>query len=107
MRRPTPRRFRLASLGLVAAGALLAIGLSPEFALSVLPALALVVALILGAFPGAELIDWLRECRSRPTGRRRPVDTPRQRCAPYVRPAGRAMAFALAMRPPPAAAARA
>jgi len=107
MRRLTPRHISAALLCVLVGAALLVADVSPEFALSAVPALALAAALIFGAFPGAELIDRLRERRSMPTRRRAAAAAPRLRPAAYVRPVGRAMAFALAMRPPPAVAARA
>jgi hypothetical protein len=102
MVRPSPRQIRLALLCALAGAALLMADVSPAFALSVVPVLALVAALIAGAFPGEELIERLRERRAMPAPSRRPVAAPRSRPPAYVRPVGRAAAFALAMRPPPA-----
>jgi hypothetical protein len=107
MPRPTPRQTRLALLGALLVVALSVADVSPAFALSIVPVLALVGALIVGAFPGEELIDRLRERRAVPVRHRRALRVARMRRDVYVRPVGRAAAFALAMRPPPAAAARA
>jgi hypothetical protein len=107
MRRPSPRQTRFALLSALVLVALLVADVSPAFALSIVPVLALVGALIAGAFPGEELIDRLRERRAVPVRHRRTPRVARMRRAVYVRPVGRAAAFALAMRPPPATAARA
>jgi len=107
MRRPTSRLTRLLILCALAAAALLLATASPGFALSLVPLFALAAALVVGIFPGEELIERLRERRSM---QRRTVRAPvatRVRPVLYVRPTGRALAFALAMRPPPAAAVRA
>ncbi|WP_445149691.1 hypothetical protein [Baekduia sp. Peel2402] len=104
MRRLTPRQTRFALLcALVGVGLAIA-DVSPTFALSVVPVLGLVAALIAGAFPGERLIERLRERRSMPRPRRAILRAVRPRPAAYVRPVGRAAAFALAMRPPPAVA---
>ncbi|MDO9357315.1 MAG: hypothetical protein Q7T55_26695 [Solirubrobacteraceae bacterium] len=94
---------RAAALAFVVAVALLA-ALTPLGALMLSPALALVAAIGLGLFPGDELILRVRRrlLRRRAHGLvlRSGRPTPRRRAVP----AGLALAFALAMRPPPAAA---
>lgn len=107
MRRPAPRLIRFALLCALAAVSFLLIAASPALALGAVPVIAIFGALVAGAFPGEELIDRLRERRAVPAPRRRGGSTVRTRRAVYVRPVGRAATFALAMRPPPAAAARA
>jgi hypothetical protein len=105
MRRPTPRQIRFALLGALVFVALLTADVAPAVALSIVPLLGLVAALIVGAFPGEELIDRLRERRTeRPRHRRGTAAAPRPLLTVFVRPVGRAAAFALAMRPPPAGA---
>jgi hypothetical protein len=107
MRRPAPRQIRFALLSALLVVALVAADVSPAFALSLVPVLGLVAALVAGAFPGEALIDRLRERRAVPARPRRAPRVARMRRPDHVRPVGRAAAFALAMRPPPAAAARA
>jgi hypothetical protein len=87
-------------LALAASAALLAI-VEPAFALSAVPGLALVAALVCGAFPGERILARWRERRARTVRVRRPPAAPRPRPTGYVRPVGCAAAFALAMRPPP------
>lgn len=101
MGRMTPRRTRIALLLALAAAALLLALVSPTFALSVLPVLALAAALLAGTFPGEDLLERWRERRAAPVPARRPTAVARLRSATYVRPVGRAATFALAMRPPP------
>jgi hypothetical protein len=71
----------------------------PGLALTMAPALILLAALACGFRPGEALIVRLTE-----RGRRaapRATSMPRPRLALVVRPAGRLLASALAMRPPP------
>ena len=91
----------------LAVTALLLATVAPAFALAVAPVLVLVAALISGTFPGEDLIDRIREQRSVRPSSRRCGRAPRPRAVAYVRPAGRLLAFALAMRPPPALSPRA
>ena len=105
--RSTPPLTRLALLGVVVGCALLLAAVSPAFALSVAPVLALLAALIAGTFPGEDLMQRIRERRSLPVKRRRLAGAPSPPVAVFVRPTGRRLAFALAMRPPPGAPARA
>jgi hypothetical protein len=87
-------------LALLGAGVVV-IAVSPEFALVLAPVFALLTALVLGMFPGEDLLERIRTRRC-PQPRRRPTNaTPRRRTLP-VRRVGRAVAFALAVRPPPA-----
>jgi len=86
----------LALLGLVAA-------LSPSVALLLAPALVLFAALVLEVFPGERTLVRARARRLRRQVVRAPRSLPRPVVATLVRPAGRTLAFALAMRPPPAA----
>ncbi len=103
MRRLAPRLTRFALLLTLALVALLLIALSPALALGAVPVLAIFGALIAGTFPGEELLERLRERRAAPIARRRGGAAVTPRRAVYVRPVGRAAAFALAMRPPPVA----
>jgi hypothetical protein len=107
MVRLTPRQTRFALLSALVVVALSMADVSPAFALSVVPVLGLVAALIAGAFPGEALIERLRERRAMPVRGRRVSRSAPLRAPVYVRPVGRAAAFALAMRPPPVAAVRA
>jgi hypothetical protein len=71
----------------------------PGLALTMAPALLLLALLTCGLRPGEALIDRLR-AQARPPARRA-ASHPRPRLALVVRPAGRLLASALAMRPPP------
>ena len=65
------------------------------------PAVALGIVLLAGLFPGEAAIERLRDARSTP--RMRGPSTIRRPSSPaIVRRVGRLMAFALAIRPPPA-----
>ena len=81
----------------------LAIGaLSVTVAMIAAPAFALFFVLSLGFFPGEELIVKARELGSRPREWSRPVLLPVPVLPVAFRPVGLKMAFALAVRPPPA-----
>jgi hypothetical protein len=96
MPRRTARSF-VAMLVLV----LLAGTVDPGLALAFAPAVLLLALLTVGVRPGERLIARLR---ARVTHRRaRAGSSPRPRLPLLVRPAGRAFATALAMRPPPRA----
>ena len=71
----------------------------PGLALTMAPALMLLAALANGFRPGEALIARLTD-RRRNTAQRA-TSAPRPRLALVVRPAGRQLASALAMRPPP------
>jgi hypothetical protein len=75
--------------------------LAPGFAAAFAPLLVLVALLLAGRFPGERIIERLAQRRR---GRRypRPVSVSSRRPVPVVRRVGRAVAFALAVRPPPA-----
>lgn len=82
----------------------LAVLVSPLVALTMAPALLLFAVLLRGHLPGEELIERLRG-RRRPERSRRVVgEVAPPRLVLVVRAAGRALAVALAMRPPPRAA---
>ena len=85
----------LLALGVVGAGIA-----DPGLALSLAPALLLLALLARGIRPGERLIDRWRE-RFSVRKHARAVSMPRPRLAVVVRPAGRLLASALAMRPPP------
>ena len=85
---------------LVVLGVLLSGIADPELILALAPALLLLGLLASGVRPGERLIGRLAARRTRAV--RAPVSLPRPRLALVVRPAGRALATALAMRPPPA-----
>jgi hypothetical protein len=88
----------LAALGL-------AVVESPHVALLLAPALLLLLVLVVGVFPGEEAIARPRARRATARRSRAPGRTPAPVLPDVVRPAGLALAFALAMRPPPAVAA--
>ncbi len=95
----TPGRW---AARIVAVAALVVVaGASVHIALLLSPALLLAFALINGMFPGERVIERLR---ARYEARRiRPVASPSRPQTPLLaRRTGRLMAFALAMRPPPA-----
>lgn len=93
-----PRRTVLAFAGMFVLVAL-AGAFDPGLALTFGPALLMLALFTLGVRPGESLIERLLERRVvRPA---RAVSAPRPRLALVVRPAGRLLASALAMRPPP------
>lgn len=75
-----------------------------RLALELVPVFAVFAALAFGRFPGEQFIERLRRTPGRRP--RRPVLASRIYRAPFVRRVGRAAAFALSMRPPPAAVAQ-
>lgn len=79
---------------------LFAAALSVGVALTLAPALLLLAVLLLGHMPGEELLDRLRRAHTE-RRRRAPRRLSAPRLALVIRPAGRALAQALAMRPPP------
>ncbi len=94
---------------LAAVAVLAALGLavveSPHVALLLAPALLLLLILVVGVFPGEEAIARARARRARARRSRAPGRVPAPVLPDVVRPTGLALAFALAMRPPPAVAA--
>lgn len=96
-------RGALLALALLAALAL-AVVAAPSVGLILAPPLVLFLVLAVGLFPGEDVLARARERRMR----RRPVRAPRRVLRPVLaellRPAGNTLAYALAMRPPPAAA---
>lgn len=98
-------RFSAASSALASLAVLFAVvaWVAPQGAAMLLPAFALVALIIAGLFPGDDLIHRLRRrlSRRRPA---RPIVARPARISTIRRRVGRALAFALAMRPPPAAA---
>jgi hypothetical protein len=96
-----PRRSVLAFAGMLGLVALAGLA-EPGLALTLAPALALLAMFSFGFRPGEALIERLRARFSPPRGRRA-ASTPRPRLALVVRPTGRLLACALAMRPPPCA----
>lgn len=95
-----PRRTVLAFAGMLAVVALAGIA-DPALALTLAPALLLLALFTCGVRPGEALIERLR-ARGTPPRILRAISSPRPRLAVVVRPAGRLIASALAMRPPPA-----
>jgi hypothetical protein len=94
-----PRRTALSFAALLAL--VLAAGIAdPGLALAFAPALALLALLTAGVRPGERLIERLR-ARVAGTRPRRALSSPRPRLPLVVRPVGRSLATALAMRPPP------
>jgi hypothetical protein len=92
------RRVLLAALLLVAVALVLA---APVFMLAMAPAIALFAMVAHRLMPGERLIVRLRS-RHAPVRRRRAVPARRLYDVMVVRRAGRLIAAALAMRPPPA-----
>lgn len=78
---------------------------SPHVALMLGPALLLLLTVAVGLFPGEEAIARARARRAKARPTRAPGRVARPVLPDVVRPVGVALAFALAMRPPPAAAA--
>ncbi len=75
--------------------------ISPGLAAGFAPFFLLVGLLAIGHFPGEEMIDRLRSRYRQPA--RRPASSVRPAGrVPFVKRVGRAAAFALAVRPPPA-----
>lgn len=103
MRRPV---LAARTRALAFAGALLAIAaafaIAPGLAVALAPAAGLLLLLVHGFFPGEETIGRLRARRHVPA-RRRTVSAPRPALPVLLRRTGRRIAFALAVRPPPAA----
>lgn len=94
-----PRHTVLAFAGMLVLVCLVGVA-DPALALAFSPALALLALLTAGVRPGEGLLVRLRtRSADKP---RRAVSAPRPRLAFVVRPVGREMAVALAMRPPPA-----
>ncbi len=102
MRRPaaTSRTRALAYAGVVVALAA-AFCIAPGMAVALAPAALLLLLLVHGLFPGEEAIERLRgRMQVRAV---RPVRSSRRPALPQVvRRTGREIAFALAVRPPPA-----
>jgi hypothetical protein len=92
---------RWAAFGLVLAWLALA-ALSVTVALIAAPAFVLFFVLSLGFFPGEELIVKARQLGTRPREWARPVLLPVPVLPLTPRPVGLRLAFALAVRPPPA-----
>ena len=95
--RISARILPLATLVVIALGSA---EVDPKLALGLVPVFVVFGLLALGHFPGEEIIERLR--RTPPPPRRSAV-APRTYHAPFVRRVGRATAFALSVRPPPAA----
>jgi hypothetical protein len=95
----TPTRIRLLLAALVLAAALLVV-VAPVFMLAMAPAIALFAMVVNRVMPGADAIVRLRAAHAR--RRRRPAVAQRPYEVVLVRRAGRLIAAALAMRPPPA-----
>ncbi|WP_026912665.1 hypothetical protein [Patulibacter minatonensis] len=99
--RPRPHLPRIGTaLGVLAASGMLAAA-SPHAALVLGPALLLFLILAAGAFPGERTLARARARRARPRAPRVASRVPRPVLPDVVRPVGSALAFALAMRPPP------
>ena len=103
MRRPAlaARTRALAFAGAVVAIAA-AFAIAPGFAVALAPAAGMLLLLVHGFFPGEETIGRLR-ARRRAPARRPAAATPRPALPVLLRRTGRRIAFALAVRPPPAA----
>lgn len=77
--------------------------ISPSVALLLAPALVLLAVLAAGVFPGEEALARARGRRMRTRPVRGPARIARPVLDDIVRPVGIALAYALAVRPPPAA----
>jgi hypothetical protein len=95
-----PRRSLLAFVGLIALATLAGIA-DPGLAMTLAPAVLLLATFACGVRPGEALIERLRERRVAPR-HVRATSTRVPQLALVVRPVGRLIASALAMRPPPA-----
>jgi hypothetical protein len=95
-----PRSTKLAFAGMFVLVALAGLA-EPGLALTMAPALLMLALFAGGVRPGEALIERLRSSRVTPVPPRA-VSAPQPRLALVVRPAGRLIASALAMRPPPA-----
>ena len=95
-----PRRTLLAFAGMFALVALAGVA-EPGLALTMAPALLMLALFAGGVRPGEALIERLR-ARRVASRAHRSVSALRPRLPLVVRPAGRRLASALAMRPPPA-----
>jgi len=95
-----PRRTALAFAGMFVLVGLAGV-VDPGLALTFGPALLMLALFTLGVRPGEALLERLitRHAERPP----RAMSAPRPRLALVVRPAGRLISSALAMRPPPAA----
>ncbi|MDO9406965.1 hypothetical protein [Patulibacter sp.] len=102
--RPGLHISRVLSALAVLAALALAVLEAPQVALLLGPAFLLLLILVVGVFPGEEAIARARARRSRARRTRAPVRVAPPALPDVARPAGAALAFALAMRPPPAAA---
>lgn len=97
------RRVLLAvSVPAVTLGLLLAGG-GEEMALGALPLFFLVLALVADRYPGEETILRVRRAVATRPEVRRPARIPMPSLPLVVRPSGRLISFALAVRPPPLA----
>ncbi len=76
--------------------------LSPAVALLLAPALVLLATLAAGVFPGEETLARVRARRMRSRPVRGPARIAGPALADIVRPVGITLAYALAVRPPPA-----
>jgi uncharacterized membrane protein YccC len=99
-------RMRITRSGTLLVSALLVVAAvtaltAPGLAVDLAPFFVLIGLYLVGRFPGEEIIERLRERYQRLAPRLRSPSRPLPR-APFVRPVGRAAAFALAVRPPPA-----
>jgi hypothetical protein len=103
MRRICPTLAQAAVLCTVAAGGVVLDLASHELALTLLPVILLVAWLAVGRFPGEELIERLRAPRRSSRVVARPVNARPTRPPSFQRRVGLAVAFALAVRPPPVA----
>ena len=95
-----PRRTVLAFAGMFAVVAVAGLA-APGLALAMAPALLMLALFTCGIRPGEAMIDRLRARQAVPC-RARAVSAARPQLALVVRPTGRLLASALAMRPPPA-----
>lgn len=94
-----PRRTVLAFAGLLAFVAIAGLA-EPGLAMALAPALVFLALFTFGIHPGEALIERLR-ARFATQRRLRACSSSRPRLAVVVRPVGRLLASALAMRPPP------
>ena len=96
------RRLRAVLAALCALAVLAPAVAEPGLALALAPAFLLLAALAFGRFPGEQLIARFAVARRAVRRRRPPVLVAHRRPERAFRRAGRLIAFALAVRPPPA-----
>ncbi len=83
------------------AGVVATVSIEHGLALSLAPCFVLVTLLVAGLFPGEETIERLRATQRSTQAVERPANVRLPRRTAFMPRVGRALAFALAVRPPP------